>query len=77
MALLALTALVAKLSASWWSLPTGLAIATVKLLLIFYFFMELCRHRGVVWLFAGAGFFWLAIAGVLTFADYLTRGWMF
>ena len=45
------------------------------LALIFAYFMQLRWHRGLIWVFAGAGFFWLGIAGVLTFSDYLTRGW--
>ncbi len=40
------------------------------------FFMQLRYQRGLVRIFALAGFFWLAIAGVLTFADYLTCGWL-
>ena len=71
--LLALTAAAAQLRAGPWSLPLALAIATAKLLLIFYFFMQLRTQRGLVWIFAGAGFFWLALAGTLTFSDYLTR----
>jgi cytochrome c oxidase subunit 4 len=77
LALLALTALAAQLPAGPWSLPIALAIAFAKLGLIFYFFMHLRQHRGFVRIFAVTGFFWLAIIGTLTFADYLTRGWLF
>lgn len=57
------------------ALGTGvaLALAAVKLALIFWFFMRLRTQSGVVRLFAAAGFLWLVIAGVLTCADYLTR----
>src|SRR6266700_3918179 len=74
LALLAFTAFAARFSSGPWSLPIALAVATAKLGLIFYYFMQLRQHRGLVWIFAGAGFFWLGIAGVLMFADYLTRG---
>jgi caa(3)-type oxidase subunit IV len=77
LALLVLTAFSARLPTGAWSLPLALTIATAKLVLIFYFFMQLRTHRGLVWIFAAAGFFWLAIAGTLTFADYLTRHWRF
>ena len=52
----------------------ALGLAALKLLLIFWFFMRLRVQSGVVRLFAAAGFLWLAIAGMLTCADYLTRG---
>lgn len=73
LALLALTALATRLPEGPWSLPIALTIAGLKLGLIFYYFMNLRQHRGMVWVFAAAGFFWLAIAEVLTFSDYLTR----
>ena len=75
--LLSLTALGARLPAGPWSLPIALSIAIAKLGLIFYYFMNLRQHRGMTWIFAAAGFFWLAIALVLTFSDYLTRNWLF
>jgi cytochrome c oxidase subunit 4 len=52
----------------------ALALAAVKMTLIFWFFMRLRCQTGTVRLFAAAGFLWLLIAGVLTCADYLTRG---
>jgi cytochrome c oxidase subunit 4 len=72
--LLALTALASRLPTGRWSLPISLAIATAKLAVIFLFFMQLRYQRGIVRIFACAGFFWLGIAGVLIFSDYLTRG---
>jgi cytochrome c oxidase subunit IV len=74
LALLGLTAFSTRLPAGPWSLPLALTIAFVKLGLIFFYFMQLRRHRGLLWIFAAAGFFWLAIALTLTFTDYLTRG---
>ncbi len=71
--LLTLTALSARLFTGPWSLPLALAIATAKLGLIFAFFMQLRKRRGMVWIFAAAGFFWLGLAWLLTFTDYLTR----
>lgn len=76
MVLLALTAAATLLPSGPWALPLSLAIAFAKLLLVFLFFMQLRYQRGLVRIFAAAGFFWLAIAGVLTFSDYLTRGWL-
>ena len=56
--------------------PTSLVIAAAKTALVFLFFMQLWYQRGLIRIFAAAGFFWLAIIGVLTFCDYLTRGWL-
>jgi cytochrome c oxidase subunit 4 len=75
MLLLAATAAVSFLHLGHWQVPVALAIAAVKMALVFLFFMKLWYERGLVRVFAAAGFLWLAIAGVLTFADYLSRGW--
>jgi cytochrome c oxidase subunit 4 len=73
--LLALTAAANYLPPSPWSTPLSLAIATAKLVLIFLVFMQLRWKRGLVRLAAVTGFLWLGIAALLTFSDYLTRGW--
>lgn len=75
--LLVLTAAATRLPPGPWALPLSLAIATAKLLVIFIYFMQLRYQRGLVRIFAIAGFFWLGIAGTLIFADYLTRDWRF
>lgn len=75
MVLLGLTALASFWSLGPWQAPVALVIAAVKMLLVFLFFMQLRYQRGMVRLFAAAGFFWLSICGVLMFCDYLTRGW--
>jgi cytochrome c oxidase subunit 4 len=49
------------------------SIAGVKALLILLFFMHVRDSKPLIWLFAAAGFFWLAILLGLTFSDYLTR----
>ncbi|HZP59022.1 MAG TPA: cytochrome C oxidase subunit IV family protein [Opitutaceae bacterium] len=71
--LLVLTALATALPPGPWSTPLALLIAVAKMAIIFAYFMRLRWEGGLVRLFASAGFFWLAIAGVLTLADYLTR----
>lgn len=76
MVLLALTALASRAELGAWNTPIALVIAAAKMSLVFLFFMQLWYARGLVRIFAGAGFFWLAIVGVLTFCDYLTRGWL-
>jgi len=76
MALLAATAFASRLPLGTWGAPVSLAIAAAKMLLVFLFFMQLRYQRGLIRVFAVAGFFWLAIIAVLTACDYLTRGWL-
>ncbi|HWA87747.1 MAG TPA: cytochrome C oxidase subunit IV family protein [Opitutus sp.] len=73
--LLTLAALVPLLPPGPWLLPLSLAIAAAKTAIIFLFFMHLRYQRGLVRVFAVAGFFWLGLAAALTLSDYLTRGW--
>lgn len=49
------------------------ATAAVMAAIVLFVFMELDRGASLFWVFAGAGFFWLAILFALTAADYLTR----
>ena len=58
------------------SLAVALTIAVVKAVLIILYFMHVRYSSRLVWLFAGAGFFWLVIMIGITFADYLTRAWL-
>lgn len=80
-------ALMALLALSAWSaywkigdmgnLIVALVIAAAKTTLIFLIFMQLRYQRGLVRVFACVGLLWLAIAGILTFSDYLTRNLLF
>lgn len=49
------------------------AIATTKAVLIMLYFMHVRYSSPLIWLVAGAGFFWLAILFGLGLADYWTR----
>jgi cytochrome c oxidase subunit 4 len=49
-------------------------IAGLKAALVAIFFMHLKFSSRLIWVFAGAGVFWLAIMVTLTLNDYLTRG---
>lgn len=50
-----------------------LVVAVAMAALVLVVFMELDRGASLFWVFAGAGFFWLAILFALTAADYMTR----
>jgi cytochrome c oxidase subunit 4 len=64
-------------SSRWLTGKTGatvaLLFAAAKMTLIFAYFMRLRYQPGLVRVFAMAGFFWLGLIVLLTFADYLTR----
>jgi cytochrome c oxidase subunit 4 len=49
------------------------AVAAAMAAIVLIVFMELERGLTLLWVFAGAGFFWLAILFVLTGIDYWTR----
>jgi cytochrome c oxidase subunit 4 len=73
--LLALTAGATAFPTGWWSTPIGLLVASVKIVLISCYFMNLRNQPGLVRIFACAGLFWLTIMIVLTSCDYITRAW--
>ncbi len=54
----------------------ALLIAAAKAILIVLFFMHVKFEGLLTFVFAIAGFCWLAIMLILTFADYYSRGWL-
>jgi len=59
---------------SFW---VALGIASFKATLVVLYFMHVRYAHPIVWLFASAGFVFLAILVILTINDPLTRGWQF
>jgi len=59
-----------------WNVVAAVSIAVIKAVLIILYFMHVRHSSHLVWVFVGAGFFWLGIMFALTFSDYLTRGWL-
>jgi cytochrome c oxidase subunit 4 len=76
MVLLAATVGFAYLDLGVFNFLITMAIATAKAVLIALIFMHVLYSERLVWLFAGAGFFWLAILIGLALNDYFTRGWL-
>lgn len=76
MVLLAVTVGVAFVHLGRLNIFAALAIAFVKAVLIILYFMHVRYSSRLIWMFVGAGFFFLGILFVLTFADYFTRGWL-
>lgn len=60
----------------FWSIALGITIAVVKAVLILLYFMHVRFSSRLVWIFAIAGFVWLAILVSLTLSDYISRAWL-
>jgi cytochrome c oxidase subunit 4 len=73
MVLLLITVLVAYVDLGELNLAAAMAIAVLKAVLIILFFMHIRYGRKLTWVFAGAGFFWLAIMLIFAMCDYATR----
>jgi cytochrome c oxidase subunit 4 len=73
MVLLALTVGVAQLHLGAFSVAVALTIAVIKAVLIILYFMHVRYSQRLIWLIAGAAFFWVLIMLGFTFSDYLTR----
>jgi cytochrome c oxidase subunit 4 len=71
------TTAVAFVDLGGWNGFVAVAIGVVKALLVILYFMHIRFSTRLTWVFAGAGFFWLAILISLTMADILTRNWFF
>jgi cytochrome c oxidase subunit 4 len=54
----------------------AMGIAITKTVLVILFFMHVKYEGRLTFVFAIAGFCWLAIMLLLTSGDYLTRGWL-
>ena len=55
--------------------PLALSIAIFKASIVVLFFMHVRYNTPLMWVFAGAGFFWLLILLALTMQDYVSRDW--
>ena len=60
----------------WANTPIALVIAAIKAVLVILFFMHVIYSPRLTWVVIIGAFLWLAVLFVLTFADYLTRGWV-
>jgi cytochrome c oxidase subunit 4 len=59
-----------------WNTPVALIIATIKAVLVILFFMHVKYSTRLTWVVVIGSFLWLGVLFVLTFSDYLTRGWL-
>ncbi|PZR79389.1 MAG: caa(3)-type oxidase subunit IV [Chthoniobacterales bacterium] len=75
LAFLALTIAAAYVSLGPLNTAVAMAIALAKGTLILLFFMHIRYSKPLLWVFVGAGFFWLGIMFILALSDFMTRGW--
>jgi cytochrome c oxidase subunit 4 len=73
--LLALTIVASYLNLGVFNPMVTALISVVSTALIILFYMHVCRSKPLLWVFVGAGFFWLGLMFILAFSDFLTRGW--
>jgi cytochrome c oxidase subunit 4 len=71
--LLAITVGVAYIHLGWLNAAAAVSIAVVKATIIILYFMHVRYSPRLLWVFVGAGFFWLGILFVLSLGDYFTR----
>jgi cytochrome c oxidase subunit 4 len=76
LALLVVTVGAAEIDLGRWNFLLAVTIATTKAALILLYFMHLRYSSSLVWLVSGGSLFFLAILFVITFSDYLSRGWL-
>ena len=72
--LLAATVAVSEVDLGKANFLVAASIASAKAMLILLFFMHVRDSPPLIWLVAGAGFFWLAILFGLSYSDYWYRG---
>ena len=73
MVLLAVTVIAAAFDLGPLGVAVALTIAVIKAVLIILYFMHVRYSSRMVWLFAGASFFWVGIMFLFLFADYISR----
>lgn len=73
MILLVVTVLAAFVNMGALNVPVAYAIATVKAVLILWFFMHLNQQTRLVQVFAFASFAWLALFLIMISGDYISR----
>lgn len=77
MVLTVITVAVAWVDLGLLNTPVALLIAGTKASLVVLFFMEVRHAHPITKLVVISSILWLVILGILTFSDYLGRGWLY
>jgi cytochrome c oxidase subunit 4 len=75
MVLTILTVWVSRIDLGEMNTVVAMAVAIVKASVVILWFMHVIHSPRLTWIVIIASFLWLAVLFVLTFSDYLTRGW--
>jgi cytochrome c oxidase subunit IV len=75
MILTIITVAVSRIDLGRLNVVVALAVAFTKASLVILYFMHVKYNNSLTKLTAACGFLWLIFMFVITFADYLTRGW--
>lgn len=75
MVLTILTVWVSRIDLGGMNTVVAMAVAIVKASVVILWFMHVIHSPRLTWIVIIASFLWLAVLFVLTFSDYLTRGW--
>jgi len=75
MVLTVVTVVVSRIDLGALNTGVALAIAVVKATVVILWFMHVIHSPRLTWIVVIASFLWLGVLFVLTFSDYLTRGW--
>ncbi len=73
MALLGVTMALSAVDLGPFGAAAAFSIAAFKAILVALYFMHLRYERGLLAVFASAGFVWLGVLALLAYCDYLTR----
>ena len=76
MVLTVLTVAASRIDIGVWNTPVAMMIAIVKAALVILFFMHVIQSSRLTWVVILSSIVWLGVLFVLTFSDYLTRGWL-
>jgi cytochrome c oxidase subunit IV len=76
MALLGATMLATLIDIGPLNIALALTIATIKAVLIILYFMHVRHSSRLIWLAAGAAFFWVGIMLGFVLTDYISRPWL-
>lgn len=75
MVLLVLTVFAAGFQLGVFNVIAAMTIAAIKTALVGLYFMHVRDSARVVWVFVGAGVYWLAILLSLSMSDFVSRIW--
>lgn len=75
MVLTVVTVWVSRIDLGTMNTAVAMVIAVAKATVVILWFMHVIHSPRLTWIVVISAFLWVGVLFVLTFADYLTRGW--